>query len=147
MQRAPSSRMQPTQPFPWWRGERAHPLTVLLSSSGPAPACLCQSIILHLLLNQDEQRTTRMMERRHAAYPFTHNSGCLNPDVWPPCWGVSTRGQPPPLHPRHLQYQKHVSLGSFPFFFFFSKMFPRKSVFNLWAIYNGNRPYKMYTNV
>lgn len=29
----------------------------------------------------------------------------------------------------------------------FSQDVQRKSVFNLWAIYNGNRPYKMYTNV
>lgn len=41
-----------------------------------------------------------------------------------------------------LQYQKHASHRSVPFL----KMLPRKSAFNLWAIYNGNRPYKMYTN-
>lgn len=77
----PSRQMQQAQPS--LRGERgALPsLTVLLSSSGPAPACLGQSISLHSLQNHDVQLTTGKMEKRHAAYPFTHHSGCLNPDA------------------------------------------------------------------
>lgn len=56
-------------------------LTVLLSSSGPTPTCLGQSVRLHPFLNHDVQLTTRKMEARHAARPFTHNSGCLDPDA------------------------------------------------------------------
>lgn len=56
-------------------------LTVLWSSSGPAPVCLGQSISLHSFQNHDMQLTTGKMEKKHAAYPFTHHSGCLNPDA------------------------------------------------------------------
>lgn len=56
-------------------------------------------------------------------------------------------------HPAKRPLRAHVASNrrnmyrSDLFLFFHPKMFPRKSVFNLWAIYNGNRPYKMYTNV
>lgn len=59
----------------------------------------------------------------------------------------SARGAALPL-PAHVTSNTRNTYHSDLFLlFFFLKIFPRKSVFNLWAIYNGNRPYKIYTNV
>lgn len=132
-----------TKPAPSLEKRQSPHPSLSCPPAGPPPVCLGQSVSLHPSLNHGAQLTPRTMETRHAALG-SHTTQVALTQTHDLHVGESALGPArPPSHPRHLQYQKHGSLGSFPFF----KMFPGKSVFNLWAIYNGNRPYKMYTNV
>lgn len=140
-------------PAPLWRrGVSAH-LARSLSSCPPLaprqPVRANQSLsALWQLTGCSTRHARRRGGRRRARSHTTQVAFTQTPDR--PVGEPARRGRPPPSHPRHLQYQKHGSLGPSPFFLLLlplKKMFPRKSVFNLWAIYNGNRPYKMYTSV